>query len=284
MKSPFPGMDPYLERHWRGVHHALITYARDQLRPMLPRELRPRIEERVFIESDAGDLREIYPNVHVVEYPKKPPGEGQATAIGAAVVAEPILLHVHREPSSQGYIEIVDAASGNRVVTVIEFVSPSNKMPGDGQKLYLQKQKEVIAAGASLVEIDLTRSGKRLLAGPLELLRHAQQATYMACIRRGWKAEHRRDLSAPPGRTAPCLAHTAAANGCRRHVESPGAGQPVLRERGLRRYRLPPTAAPALGSRRRGLGRKVASRRRRVVTKAILPTRPDPKSRASPRS
>ena len=30
-KSPFPGMDPYLEQFWRDVHHALITYSRDQL-------------------------------------------------------------------------------------------------------------------------------------------------------------------------------------------------------------------------------------------------------------
>ena len=35
MKSPFPGMDPYLERHWRGAHHALVTYARDQLQTKL---------------------------------------------------------------------------------------------------------------------------------------------------------------------------------------------------------------------------------------------------------
>ncbi len=28
MPSPFPGMDPYLESHWRDVHHSLITYTR----------------------------------------------------------------------------------------------------------------------------------------------------------------------------------------------------------------------------------------------------------------
>ena len=109
----------------------LITYACDQLRPKLPPDLRPRIEERVFVESDEGDRREIYPDVHVVEYPKKRAGEGPAE--GAAVaVAEPILVHVDREPSSQGYIEIVDSSSGNRVVTVIEFVSPTNKFPAKG--------------------------------------------------------------------------------------------------------------------------------------------------------
>ncbi len=189
MKSPFPGMDPYLEQHWRDVHHELITYARDQLRPTLPRDLRPRIEERVFIESDEGDLHEIYPDVHVVEYPKKQAAEVQPAEGAAVAVAELILVHVDREPSTQGYIEIVDAGSGNRVVTVIEFVSPTNKLPGEGQRLYLKQQKEVIAAGASLVEIDLTRTGKRLLAGPMELLHRWQRTTYMACITRGWKPD-----------------------------------------------------------------------------------------------
>ena len=75
MKSPFPGMDPYLEQHWRDVHHALITYARDQLRPMLPHDLRPRIEERVFVESDDGEPLEIYPDVYVVEYPRRKPAK-----------------------------------------------------------------------------------------------------------------------------------------------------------------------------------------------------------------
>ena len=40
MKSPFPGMDPYLERHWGDVHQALVTYIRDQLQASLPDDLR----------------------------------------------------------------------------------------------------------------------------------------------------------------------------------------------------------------------------------------------------
>ena len=39
MKSPFPGMDPYLEQSWRDVHAALIIYSRDQLQSQLPEDL-----------------------------------------------------------------------------------------------------------------------------------------------------------------------------------------------------------------------------------------------------
>ena len=40
MASPFPGMDPYLERFWRDVHARLIIYAADQLQENLPSDLR----------------------------------------------------------------------------------------------------------------------------------------------------------------------------------------------------------------------------------------------------
>jgi hypothetical protein len=185
MKSPFPGMDPYLEQHWRDIHHRLITYAADRLRTVLPGDLRARIEERVFVESEEGEHREIYPDVRIVEYPGKAAAGVQAE--GRVALAEPILVHVEREPSSQGYIEIVDSGSGNRVVTVIEVLSPTNKVPGEGQNLYLKKQQEVIAAGASLVEIDLTRDGTRSLAAPLGLIQPRHRTTYMVCVTRGWK-------------------------------------------------------------------------------------------------
>jgi hypothetical protein len=51
MPSPFPGMDPYLEAHWRDVHASLIIYARDALQGVLPGSLRARVEERVLLES-----------------------------------------------------------------------------------------------------------------------------------------------------------------------------------------------------------------------------------------
>ena len=50
MKSPFPGMDPYLVRHWGDVHQSAITYIRDSLQPRLPSDLRARAQERVFID------------------------------------------------------------------------------------------------------------------------------------------------------------------------------------------------------------------------------------------
>jgi len=185
MESPFPGMDPYLEQYWREVHHRLTTYACDTLQPSLPEQLRARVEERVFVESEAPEYRSFYPDVHVVERgrPQQP-----AVAVESDVaVAEPLLIRIDDEPLSQGYIEIIDAGSGNRVVTVIEFLNPSNKVPGEGQDLYLRKQREVMGAGVSLVEIDLTRTGRRVTVLPPERIPPSHRTTYQICVWRGWK-------------------------------------------------------------------------------------------------
>ncbi len=55
---------------------------------------------------------------------------------------------------------------GGEVVTVIEFLGPANKAGGDGQKLYVQKRREVLHSRTHLVEIDLVRSGRRVIAFP----------------------------------------------------------------------------------------------------------------------
>ena len=69
MKSPFPGMDPYLEQSSRDVHAALIIYSRDQLQSQLPEDLYARVEERIVLESAEAWRQSRYPDVRVFEYP-----------------------------------------------------------------------------------------------------------------------------------------------------------------------------------------------------------------------
>ena len=186
MNSPFPGMDPYLENHWRDVHHRLVTYSCDQFQPRLPSDLRARVEERMFVEADMRENRSFYPDMHIVER-----GSTHAVALAAETdiaLAEPLVIRLGNEPATQGFIEIIDVGSGNRLVTVIEFLSPSNKIPGRGQTLYLQKQDECIAAGVSLVEIDLTRTGERSLLYSSYRIPPSHRTTYQICVRRGYEA------------------------------------------------------------------------------------------------
>ena len=106
----------------------------------------------------------MHPDVRVVERGRGL--AGVATALNGIAVAEPeIVLVPAPDPVTETYLEIVEARSGHRVITGIEFLSPSNKTPGPGQDLYLQKEKELREGRVSLVEIDLVRSGQRILGG-----------------------------------------------------------------------------------------------------------------------
>ena len=185
MPSPFPGMDPYLESYWGTVHHSVITHLHDQLNRKLPRSLRARIEERVFVESPYGYDRVVVPDIAVLERPvKRKITTGAHSAVG---VVEPILIHFENDPITEGFIEIVEIGSRKRVITVIELLSISNKTGGPGQELYLQKQREVLDSPTSLVEIDLLRAGRRLLALPIDQIPPSHRTTYQVCVRRGWR-------------------------------------------------------------------------------------------------
>ena len=141
MKSPFPGMDPYLEKYWHEVHQSLVIYTRDLLQSQLPLPLRARIEQRVLLEEESDNWRAVYPDVHVVEFPQ-PSSPAAAVETAVAIEEEPVLITPQDEPLTEGYIEIVDAESGNRVITVIEFLSPTNKLAGWGRDQYQKKQSE----------------------------------------------------------------------------------------------------------------------------------------------
>ncbi len=186
-KSPFPGMDPYMERQWRDVHVSLIAYSRGQLNRQLRPPLRATAEQRVLVEFNADERGDRYPDVYVVEQSSS---KASATAVASpSAVAAPVesyMIHLSPEPLTERFVQILDAESGDRVITVIEFLSPTNKTPGPSLDDYLAKRKEYLGGGVNIVEIDLNRSGARGRILPVRHLPDAKRgATYLACVRRG---------------------------------------------------------------------------------------------------
>jgi hypothetical protein len=76
--------------------------------------------------------------------------------------ATSILPAVRREGNK--YLKIKETRS-ERIVTVIELLSPANKQPGEDREAYLAKRNEYLATGTNLVEIDLLRAGARMPMG-----------------------------------------------------------------------------------------------------------------------
>lgn len=176
-------MDPYLEAHWRDIHARLVIYACDAIQSILPGSLRARVEESVLLESPKGlGDHPLFPDVRVVEYTSK---RGLRTRPEAgSAVAEPFIVDAESEHATETFLEIIDRESGNRIVTVIEFLSPSNKSPGPNREQYLRKQRNVCSSDANLVEIDLNRFGEHTLAFALEHIKPEGRTAYMACVRR----------------------------------------------------------------------------------------------------
>ncbi len=86
LKSPFPGMDPYLETLWSEVHAGLIVYARNQINAQLPIDLQANIEENLAVYKD-DDRSAIRPDIHASQDEVFPSSSGNASS---AVIAEPI--------------------------------------------------------------------------------------------------------------------------------------------------------------------------------------------------
>jgi hypothetical protein len=173
-------MDPYLEPHWRDVHTRLMVYACDRIQEQLPGDLVARVEESLCVDGIPRP-RDVYPDVRVVE--RRDERSVQQPAPSGVAVAEPYVVALDEQPTER-HVEILERGSEDRVITVIEVLSPSNKVPADGREAYRKKQREYISGGVNLVEVDLIRDGRFVLAVPMEKIPPSRRAAYMACVRR----------------------------------------------------------------------------------------------------
>ncbi len=170
MPSPFPGMDPYLEHPstFPSLHARLIVLIGEALQPALPAPYFAEIEERVWVEVSQ---RFIEPAASV--FRREAPSGGPVAA--TLTRSRPVVVTVPHDERHESWIEIrVSGDGGERLITAIEVLSPSNKTPGENARdLYLRKQREVLDSRAHLVEIDLLRAGLHTTAGPLDYLTEA---------------------------------------------------------------------------------------------------------------
>lgn len=183
MPSPFPGMDPYIERPaiWPDFHDSLITCIRAALQPVLRPRYVALAQDRLFVvESD----RPIRPDVAVARTSSPKPPAGAATAVLEADA--PAVFELWREEMRQPLIQILEPAAGNRVVTAIEILSPDNKAAGEGRDSYLQKREEYWGAGTSLVEIDLLRVGQPTVRVSAENMATLRPWRYLVAVTRRW--------------------------------------------------------------------------------------------------
>jgi hypothetical protein len=160
MPSPFPGMDPYLEGDlWTTVHAQLAAEITRQLVPKLRPRYVPLTQQRFVLDVPddvAIEETDVYPDVGVSQRKRRKVHGERAAALHAPLT----LTTVMPSKVPHSWVEIRDTMK-RRLVTVIEFLSPTNKR-GDGRKEYLQKRLKLLKSTAHLLKIDLLRKGKRV--------------------------------------------------------------------------------------------------------------------------
>ena len=158
MPTPFPGMDPYLERTgmWRQVHTGLIVDIQKFLTPLLRPKYQAAVEQQTYLSlSDTEQLAGV-PDVLAVAPSTTQPDE----RVLAGQIAENAGTYVVDMPMPdeivERYLEIRDVLTGE-AITEIEILSPSNKL-SDREK-YERKRLRILGSMTNLVEIDLLRIG-----------------------------------------------------------------------------------------------------------------------------
>jgi hypothetical protein len=167
---------------------------RAELNLLLPQSYYARLEVRpeVGVVDDEGTSRRIVPDVTVIRKASETMTAPTAATLleRRTTISASVEVTVASELLRHQVVEIRDASRGHKLITLIEIVSPSNKRPGVDRRAYLRKQREVLESDASLVEIDLLRSGERLLPNT-ELEAYLggldPQPAYLVLVNRAWR-------------------------------------------------------------------------------------------------
>ena len=160
MPSPFPGMNPYIERGsvWKDFHNSFLVCLRAALTPHLVPRYFVEIEESLYVDP-AGDDRHLFAigDATVAE-----PMNGAAGGRAVAAVAAPVTVTIPKAGRKKARRLVVYDSRSREVVTVIELLSPSNKAGGADREQYLRKRVKLLASAANFVELDLLRGGQRM--------------------------------------------------------------------------------------------------------------------------
>jgi hypothetical protein len=167
VKSPFPGMDPFIEACglWGDFHNALIAEICRTLCDVLPKGYAARTGKRscvVLAEAEEKVGCHFEPDVKMTSR-GRPSSSAEAGETSAGPGEEAVTLRAFLEEDfTERFIDIYELEP-RHLVTSIEVLSPSNKRSGTkGRRRYLRKRQALLLGKANLVEIDLLRGGTRM--------------------------------------------------------------------------------------------------------------------------
>src|SRR5436190_7397936 len=122
MKSPFPGMDPYLEdpAFWPEFHHKFINYWQEQIAELLPDHYEARLGENLYLVEKVLQTKKLTsPDLAVYRSRRRQATASKKGAGTATLVPVSIPLMILEE-QRQGFVKLLHRPS-RQVVAVLEF-------------------------------------------------------------------------------------------------------------------------------------------------------------------
>jgi hypothetical protein len=169
MKSPFPGLDPYLEvcGLWEGFHGHLIEAIYQAIATVLPSGYIVDTAVRsyiVLLESEGKTEHLAKPDVAVTEAADRKKPRKKKGGVAVAEAAESVRMRAFvAEKFEETFVEIYAEREERILVTSIEVLSPSNKRRNtEGWQEYERKRQAMLLGRANFVEIDLLRGGDKM--------------------------------------------------------------------------------------------------------------------------
>ena len=158
MRSPFPGMDPFLEDpfFWHQVHSRLIVALSNELGAKLRPKYYAAIETRTYLDDEEGSIFVGIPDAIVFNTAKTEVPTRSATTATLTVTQPQRVRLVEPIEVKERYLEIRKVGT-HEVIVAIEVLSPKNKR-SEGRKIYLRKRQTILESATHFIEIDLLRA------------------------------------------------------------------------------------------------------------------------------
>jgi hypothetical protein len=137
----------------------MLSVIKGELKGLLPRSYSVWSDIYVWLHEPDAEARRGKPDDLITSKPEHVANGGVATLPAPMTT----LLPATRREGNK-YLKIKETRS-DRVITILEFLSPANKMAGPDRDGYLAKRNEYLATRTNLVEIDLHRTGQRMPMG-----------------------------------------------------------------------------------------------------------------------
>lgn len=160
MPSPFPGMNPYLERQfeWDSFHNHFLIECLKRLVPQVSPSYVVRSNTRLYIHEPSAEERRFFAQADLAIAGRPSTATAMATTTKTAPQYRTIPACVETERVN--YLEI--RSKDDVVITVVELLSRSNKLPKSDRELFLMKRDELIRSDVHYVELNLLRAGQPL--------------------------------------------------------------------------------------------------------------------------